>query len=274
MEGKQCRRLDSSINALMMLLRDKSFERIIKMTKQKKSSKMLQIIASHNKSKNIELNKIHQIEENVWLITSESDSKIKYCIEKVDIICNTCVLRCDTCNICVHTFKCSCMNNVIYFNICKHIHATARLNIPQQDLNNKHESIKTIDQSTILENAVAISKTTISLDDDIKQKMEIMFGLYNRSTLNDENKNKILNHCNKIISIISSSPTIGSTTVDAHMTRKCIEKQNRFFGKKKSSLNILRPSSTNENNLIRDSLLDNINGEVLNIHCTDDHTYC
>lgn len=36
LDGKQCKRLDLSINALMALVRDKSFERIIKMSKQKK----------------------------------------------------------------------------------------------------------------------------------------------------------------------------------------------------------------------------------------------
>ncbi|XP_060872012.1 uncharacterized protein LOC132946166 [Metopolophium dirhodum] len=45
LEGKQCRRLDFSINALMLLVRDKSFKRVIKISKEKKSSKMLQIIS-------------------------------------------------------------------------------------------------------------------------------------------------------------------------------------------------------------------------------------
>lgn len=35
LEGKQCRRLDSSINALLLLVRDEFFERVIKITKHK-----------------------------------------------------------------------------------------------------------------------------------------------------------------------------------------------------------------------------------------------
>jgi len=53
LEGKQCKRLDLSMNALMLLVRDKSFERTIKITKQKRSTKLIEVIASHNKSKNI-----------------------------------------------------------------------------------------------------------------------------------------------------------------------------------------------------------------------------
>jgi len=42
-----------AIDALMTLVREKSFERMIKISKQKRSSKLVQIISSHNKSTNI-----------------------------------------------------------------------------------------------------------------------------------------------------------------------------------------------------------------------------
>jgi hypothetical protein len=51
--GKQCRRLDLAINAVILLVRDKCFERIIKISKQISSSEILQIIASYNKSVHI-----------------------------------------------------------------------------------------------------------------------------------------------------------------------------------------------------------------------------
>jgi len=53
LEGKSCQLLDLPINALMSLVRDKSFERIIKISKQKMSYKLTQIIAAHNKSTKI-----------------------------------------------------------------------------------------------------------------------------------------------------------------------------------------------------------------------------
>jgi len=54
LDGKQCRRLDYYINALMLLVRDKSLERVIKISREKKSSKMLQIISSQNKREGIQ----------------------------------------------------------------------------------------------------------------------------------------------------------------------------------------------------------------------------
>jgi len=94
----------------------------------KRQAKMLQIISSHNKSEGIQSNKIEQVKDTIWLVTSDTDTKIKYSVEKVDMICSNCALSCDKFNIYVHTFKCSCIHNVIYLNICKHIHAIAKLN--------------------------------------------------------------------------------------------------------------------------------------------------
>lgn len=47
LDGKKCKRLDKTINALLVLLRDKMFETLIKHTKNKMSSKTLCIRTSH-----------------------------------------------------------------------------------------------------------------------------------------------------------------------------------------------------------------------------------
>ncbi len=58
---------------------------------------------------------ITETEPNIWIVTSETELNIKYLIEKCNVICDNCILRCDSCNICVHTFKCSFIDNVLYF---------------------------------------------------------------------------------------------------------------------------------------------------------------
>jgi len=109
----------------MSLVRDKSFERIIKIAKQKKTSKIIQIIASHKKSSELTPKMISEI-DGYWLVNSMSNYDVVYKVEKTNLSCSECVLTCVECQICVHTYKCLCMNNVIYFNICKHIHACAK----------------------------------------------------------------------------------------------------------------------------------------------------
>jgi len=76
LEGKQCKRLYLSINALMLLVSDESFERTIKITKQKRSTKLLEIIESHYKSKT-NLPEMRAKFDNYWLLNSEKDINIK-----------------------------------------------------------------------------------------------------------------------------------------------------------------------------------------------------
>lgn len=70
---------------------------------------------------------ITETEQNKWIVISKTELDIKYLIEKCNVIRNNCILRYDSYNICVHTFKCTCIDNVLYFNICKHIHANMPL---------------------------------------------------------------------------------------------------------------------------------------------------
>jgi len=120
---------------------------------------------------------ITETEPNIWIVTSETELNIKYVIEKCNVIWVNCILRCDSCNICVHTFKCSCIDNVLYFNICKHIHAIAKLNVV---MNTKHENnvipSPAIDENIIFGSTTGISSSTY-LTDKINTKMEIIIAI-------------------------------------------------------------------------------------------------
>lgn len=95
---------------------------------------MLQIISSHNMSSNITPEIIKTNGNNHWLVNSETDKNIKHKVEKIISSCKNCLLRCDKCQICLQ--KCICMNNVVHFNICKHIHACAKISTPVVTSNN------------------------------------------------------------------------------------------------------------------------------------------
>ena len=64
--------------------------------------------------------KVKKIEEKngIYHLTTNNDT---YLIEKPNVVC-TCCLRCDKCNICLHTFTCSCIQYSIKWVICIHIH--------------------------------------------------------------------------------------------------------------------------------------------------------
>jgi len=97
LEGKSCKRLDLSINALMSLVRDKSFERIIKISIQKMSYNLTQIMAAHNKSTKITPDMVVEVNGN-WLVNSKTDIHIQYRVEKTIVSCD-CLLRCNVCKI-------------------------------------------------------------------------------------------------------------------------------------------------------------------------------
>jgi len=274
LEGKQCRRLDLAINAVILLVRDICFERIIKISKQKRSSKILQIIASHNKSAYIKSDMILKVNGYTWMVNSQTDPKTKYIIEKINLPCNGCVLRCEYCKICVYIFKCSYMDNIIYLNIYKHIHAIAKVDVtivqPSSNVN-KYNT----DENGKLRKEISNNTETNSTDlyKEINEKMEAMLGMHSRATLSIESQQNILKHCDKILTIISKETNKSSDNVPTKTTNiKHIEKQTRFYSNNRKKPNINPPLSSLESNLIRDSL-NNSNGEVLNVHSSNDHSY-
>jgi len=272
LEGKQCKRLDLSINALMLLVRDKSFERTIKINKQKRSTKLLEIIASHNKSKNI-LPEMRVKFDNYWLVNSEKDINIKYKVEKTYSSCSfECVLRCDMCHICIHSYKCTCLNNLINYNICKHIHACATSE-PNQILNfeSKVPVMTPVSNPLVIDRGLMnITNNTDDYNSQIKNKIEMILGMCNRTNLNDEDQDNVLKHCDKILDIFAKNKDLSFKKTQTNLKRK-IEPQARFMQKKKK-LETTTMSSAEEL-IIKKSLKDGTD-EVINISKSNfDHSY-
>lgn len=58
---------------------------------------------------------------------SVSSRQNPYEVQKILDSCSEdyCALKCNVCCICIHLFRCNCKDNVIGFNLCKHIHAVS-----------------------------------------------------------------------------------------------------------------------------------------------------
>jgi len=276
LDGKKCKRLDLSINALMSLVRDKSFERIIKIAKQKKTFKINQIIAAHKKSSEVTPNMISEI-DGYWLVNSTTNNNVHYKVEKTNFSCSECVLSCVECQICVHTYKCSCMNNVIYFNICKHIHACAK------QKNNillpcKPAVTSTLTYELAVDNGFLQPKETQPKIDEntdntreITNKLESILGMVNRTKLNDIDQKYIIKQCDKIISKLAKNTDLKNTSNVGR--KRNIEPQARFFTTKRKRIEPPTLSST-ESKHIRESLRNSFD-ETLFISTIPmfDHSY-
>lgn len=115
----------------MKYSRDSLYKRLIKLSRNRPTQKVQIVDQSHNLSKSIKLEPIQIVEnKKVYIIKSLSNPSQQHYIIKNDETCiHSSRLNCKKCDICIHTFHCSCIDNVIKANICKGISTLSRRSI-------------------------------------------------------------------------------------------------------------------------------------------------
>ena len=167
LEGKRVRRLDKSISALMKMVYNMQFERIIAKFRGELRPKMTALRKRHEMSK--EINSL--ISEKIdflgkkFIIQSSYDSDISlYEIRKLMENCD-CMLHCQECKVCVHEISCTCYDYSISNNLCKHIHYIA------QNCSFNTETIENNDITLVI-NDIPNSKENDVLVEEICEKIE------------------------------------------------------------------------------------------------------
>lgn len=62
------------------------------------------------------------IQEGLWEVKSSRNER-KYMVALENLVCpEKCMLKCNECDICIHSFACTCQDYVVNGNMCKHIH--------------------------------------------------------------------------------------------------------------------------------------------------------
>ncbi|CAG9817796.1 unnamed protein product [Phaedon cochleariae] len=280
LEGKNVKRLDKSLNSLLVLVGDSAFEKIITHSKNKLTSKVLRIRESHKRSLNITDSMILvNSESNKWEVVSSENSSKKYEIQKEEVdSCSSlkCNLKCYDCNICVHNFKCTCLDNIIHFNICKHIHAVVKHeNILHGNVFSEmknHTEMHNISFPTLIPLGQSVEKNKEKIT-EINAKCELLIGLSSRSNLEDDGINKIIKHLDEAIKEANKGE-VNFVQKKSLNINKYIEKQ-RFQSKKKKKHqgNIHPNPSEVEKNIIQRSFSKRDTSEVLFIHTGFDHSY-
>ena len=126
LKGKRNKRLDKLLHILLRYARDKAFDRIIKLEKGKTNPRTRMISKRHNESEKLSFSLIVNEVNNSWTVQSSSKEQT-YCVNKEEESCPfNCLLKCNTCDICVHMYSCTCYDAVINGTICKHIHFILR----------------------------------------------------------------------------------------------------------------------------------------------------
>lgn len=131
LQGKNVKRLDKAIHAIMQFVRDKLVDRLIILNKGKITSKISNIRNRHKAS----LTQQMQIITNKggWSVLSSDCSELYTITENIKNC--TCQLICEECNSCLHQYSCSCIDSAIKWNMCKHIHSLCRFRRESGDNN-------------------------------------------------------------------------------------------------------------------------------------------
>ena len=124
LKGKFNKRVDNCLLNLLKFIRDKTYERTIKLTKGKLTARIRDIQARHAAALKLKAEDVNTKEKGLWEVKSE-DQKRVYKVQQVNEVCpeRNCNLRCHFCkNTCPHTFSCTCTDSLMRSTICKHIH--------------------------------------------------------------------------------------------------------------------------------------------------------
>lgn len=158
LEGKKAKRLDKTIYMLMKFIRDRMFDRLIFLEKGKLTTKITLMRQRHKKSCEMDMTSVCEIDDG-WNIPSETNFGELYLIKRAYACSKECVLMCKDCNFCLHNFICTCLDNAVRWNMCKHIHLLCR----------KLKQIDHIDEEN----------TNFVIDENIEKEEERQFHLEN-----------------------------------------------------------------------------------------------
>lgn len=217
MDGKKVKRLDKTLHALQKFVTDKTVSRLIKVTKGHTSKHLIEIKKRHRNamcSSDLKMS----VSDNCFIFHRKKDENpyLVYRQKDEDVCCG---LTCRYCNICWHTYECTCLDYVIKNMICKHIHFVRLKDLNDQPVSNflsKEEQSKELDmlvenlnssshvsnnsivsdteKKKILVKNAALSLTT-NLDNKHYTSDEYDFMLKNLKVLNSLKTNSILPEC-------------------------------------------------------------------------------
>ncbi|VEN46173.1 unnamed protein product [Callosobruchus maculatus] len=283
LEGKKVKRLDRTIHAIMKFARDCLFKRILKITKNAATMRIKNIQVAHTNSQAICSEMVKSLKINEWLVQSSKCAEQEYIVQKVQENCliKDCPIKCCKCKICVHIYKCSCMDSVIKFNICKHIHAVTSYSQLSDFSTLPSVSQKGIgyDQTPNFEKvqelgnlAVTSNMSNLENKNILKRKLDIIRCLSETTTLPSNEETLAAQYLDKIIDIFNKNE-IKFAQKQPVNTAQRIEKQVRLFStkKKRQSRNDLSKPSLSEAINIKDSLAGKADSIVF--HSKNDHTY-
>lgn len=170
--------------------------------------------------------------QSYWLVKSSTSIhlyKIHLIIESCDQ--PLCRQKCIPCGICIYMFHCTCADNIIYFNICKHIHAVKQhgnLNLQESsDPQDVHEDVIKEEILPLLPREAADNQEK---EEEIQALLQTMLGsMVAVKNLNDETYGKLKKKLLSCVSLINDGNSKQCFKAkDKINSRKGVSPQKRF----------------------------------------------
>lgn len=120
-KGKVVKRLDKALSLLLLYLRDKKRDHLIKSYKGKISRKNTNIYNNHQKAVK-RLNKFSIDAGNGVYVLSNENEVYTVTVSKENCPSEPCGLKYKDCDICIDLIECTCFENSIHFDMCIHCH--------------------------------------------------------------------------------------------------------------------------------------------------------
>lgn len=121
-DGKNSKKLCRYVLSLMNLFENEQLELLMEI-EDKDPLKAKAISDRHQKSVDtVSLVYEVAVQPTYWLFPSDNASDLYYEVKRENKKEKCCDLSCESCKACRHDFKCSCLDYLINWNMCKHIH--------------------------------------------------------------------------------------------------------------------------------------------------------
>lgn len=191
LKGKKNQRLDVLLWHLLKAVRDKNFERLVKLCNGGKVTHYVNTINSRHHSV-VQINyKINKMSDDTWSVASNS-LELDYLV-KQNKSCTYKVI-CVACKCCVHVFSCTCYDYTINNNMYKHIHAVQiKKKEIDTDVNTHIEIGNPVESDEICMKMPAVQQLTVPSTKCIADKIQQLYNMFvsQASTLNDLQLQKI-----------------------------------------------------------------------------------
>lgn len=211
---------------LYNIARDYEIDYTKQLVKNAPKQSSQRITASHKLSRNITPEMITVVGDNEWLVCNTKDCTKQYQVSFFNIICSPTCLQCNICKICVHSFKCTCTDNLAKLSICRHIHACAQHFDCSSTSEHELDKMKN-DNAIEIENLPEMcdSPTNINSNSNIIKKAQLIVELSNNSSTTQEEYLKIEEYLDKIIHVLNKNNVAYVETTETVNVEKENEKQ-------------------------------------------------